>query len=159
MVFSLVILTLFLALFSGLFYHMSGLGGNGQVLYPWAPKWVFARWWRRIGCMILDTVTILLWWHPVTLLGWLLVLLSMGLTYGAITTYWDTLFGFDNFWFHGFMIGLSRFPLIFVGKPWWAVLIRSIVLALLMGWVSAASGKDWKEEIGRGASMPLTGWI
>ena len=159
MVFSLVIITLLLSVLSGLFYHMSGLGADGKIKYPWAPSWAFARHWRRIGCMILDTIGILLWWHPITLLGWGLVVVSMGLTYGAITTYWDKLFGFDNHWFHGFMIGIARFPLIWAGKLWWLILIRSIVLAVLMGWVSTTSKKDFVEEYGRGASMPLTGWI
>lgn len=154
-----IILILLLSLLSGLFYHISGLGVDGKKKYPKLPIWLFARQWRRSGCMLLDTISILIWWQPNILYGWYLLILSMGLTYGAITTYWDTLFGFDNHWFHGFGIGLSRIPLIWAGKIWWTILVRAIVLAILMGWVSAASKKDWKEEIGRGSAMPISGWI
>jgi len=154
-----ILLTILASLISGLFYHLSGLGACGKKKYPWAPLWLFNRQWRRTGCMLLDTATILLWWQPDVWYGWLLVVASMGLCYAAITTYWDWLFGFDNHWFHGFGIGLSRLPLIFCGKAWWLILVRAVVLAVLMGWVSTASKKDWKEEIGRGFAMPISGWI
>lgn len=152
-------ITLIAGVLSALFYHMSGLGADGKKRHPWLPIWAFGRQWRRLGCMLFDTAILLLWWHPPIWYGWLILLASMGIEYGMITTYWDWLCGFDNHWLHGFGIGLARLPLYFAGKSWFMELTRAIVLAILMGWVSAASKKDWKEEFGRGAVIPWTAWL
>lgn len=154
-----ILITIAAGVLSALFYHMTGLGADGKKRYPWAPAWAFGRQWRRLGCMLIDTGILLLWWQPQAWYGWLILLASMGVEYGAITTYWDFITGNDNYWLHGFGIGLSRLPLYFAGKSWVMELIRAFILAVAMGWWCAAHSKDWKEEFGRGAAIPWTSWI
>lgn len=148
--------TVLLGVISGILYHLTGLGARGKEKYPFMPAWAFKRFWRRLICPLIDTASILLWWKPDNLIGWGLLAVSFGLCCGAISTYWDFINGNDNHWLHGFGIGLARLPLIWAGKHWLVIVSRAIVLAVLMGWVSVASKKDWKEEIGRGVAMPLT---
>ena len=81
--------------------------------------------------------------------------MSFLLLFGALTTYWDFVFGYDNFFAHGFMCGLAAAPLIFYGEPL-ALGIRLVILSLGMGVWSLIVGKDWLEEGGRGALLPLT---
>jgi hypothetical protein len=83
----------------------------------------------------------------------------------ALTTYWDFLFKEDNLWVHGFFLGLSAFPLCFVGVVWWVMLLRSIFLAIAIGglnlWINKTQikYKDWIEELTRGgliiATLPI----
>jgi hypothetical protein len=89
-------------------------------------------------------------------MSWFIYLIALGGTWGMLTTYWDSLFGFDNFWFHGFAIGAVYFIFIFFGGLWLGLIIRSIVLAILMGGISTLSGNVDTEELGRGASIGLT---
>lgn len=78
------------------------------------------------------------------------------LTGGALTTYWDELFGFDNFWFAGFMVALGAFPMYWVGVHWYMILIRAVLLAVLWGGWCAVFSNDWIEECGRGAFIAAT---
>jgi hypothetical protein len=92
---------------------------------------------------------------------WWVYLLSYILTGAALTTYWDELFGYDNFWFHGFAVGLGLLPFICTGIAWWLILVRAIILAILMGaWCKIKWPKfirqDWADELGRGAFIILT---
>ena len=70
--------------------------------------------------------------------------------------------GKDNFFMHGFFIGLGAFPLIWAGIPWWLILLRSIILAVFMGglnwWVHKYKipKSDWIEELGRGFAITIT---
>jgi hypothetical protein len=68
----------------------------------------------------------------------------------AFSTYWDKIFKFDNFWFAGFMLGMSKIPLIFAGFIWWHLLIKAIILAVLWGAWCAIFKNDHVEEHGRG---------
>jgi hypothetical protein len=69
-------------------------------------------------------------------------LFTFVLFYGSLTTYWDDLFNKPgtpgnqqkhNFWFSGFMVGLSNLPLIWVGEYWYFILLKSIILAIIWG--------------------------
>lgn len=126
------------------------IGGKGK---PFNTKY------RDLGCPLIVYGYLLTMWHPINLLGWIMVLLAFGLTFGALTTYWDSLFGFDNFWFHGFMIGLACFTLFWAGIVWWPILIRTILLATLVGDWSQWIKNDDIEESGRGfflcATIPI----
>ena len=79
-----------------------------------------------------------------------------------MTTYYDSVFGFDNFYFHGFMCGLSAFPLCFAGISWIRMLVRAVVLAVFMGglnwWVHKYKipKSDWIEELDRGFAITIT---
>jgi len=126
------------------------LGGIGK---PFDTKY------RDLGCPAVCIAYLLFLWHPTSLLGWLVLLPFFGIFFGALTTYWDFLFGYDNFYMHGFMCGLSAFPLYWAGLTWWAILIRAVICGIMMGVWSKWIGKDWLEEGGRGfilaATIPL----
>jgi hypothetical protein len=74
---------------------------------------------------------------------------------GAFSTYWDWINGKDNFWLHGFFVGLSIFPFVFFGLAWWIVLLQAVVSAVAMGVWSLLIGTDYVEEMGRGAIATL----
>jgi hypothetical protein len=117
---------------SGILYRM---GGSGN--YP--------RQMRVIGC---PTVLIALLW---ALFGFHWVyLLTFGLSIGAISTYWDWLFGYDNFYAHGLGCGLAAAPLLYANVPVWIFLIRLIVCTVGMGVWSKLVKRDVPQEVGRG---------
>jgi len=97
--------------------------------------------------------------HPFNALGWVMVALSLGLSIGAISTYWDFLFNDnDNFYMHGLMLGLASLPLL-VTIHWWGILARCLVMTVGMGLWSKKIDNDIMEEFGRGflitATIPL----
>jgi hypothetical protein len=101
--------------------------------------------------------------HPSDIVGWLMFLPAVLLTGLALTTYWDKLFnGKDNFYMHGFMVGLGALPLVWYGSIWWLILARAVVLALFMGGLNWLVHKynikhsDWIEEFGRGFAVIAT---
>jgi hypothetical protein len=77
-------------------------------------------------------------------------LLTFGLSFAALTTYWDWLFGYDNFYFNGFMCGLAAIPLLWAGVSVGNLAIRLITSTLGMGLWSKWVGSDVQEEFGRG---------
>jgi hypothetical protein len=139
-------------------------GGRG---HEWAQKGGWPKWtwplfdsWSRDWmispiCAALALVYIHPWsWHML----WALPLM-VAATGGALSTYWDDLFGFDNFWFHGFVVGLASFPIAIITGHWWLFLGRAILLALWMGaWSAAISNADL-EESGRYAPVGATLWL
>lgn len=80
--------------------------------------------------------------------------LSFGLLWASLSTYWDELFGYDNFYFHGFMCQFSLLPLAFFGG-FLDFGVRCIVLALAIGLWSKYNGNATKEELGRGFFLTL----
>ena len=137
-----------LSIICGLFYRA---GGKGE---PFNTKW------RDLGCPAI-CLSYLWLLRSSGLQGalWLkisLFLVTYGLMFGALTTYWDWLFKEDNFWFHGFAIGLVCFPLFWAGINWWLIGIRAIILAIGMGLWSKIIGNDFWEEFGRGSLIILT---
>jgi phosphotransferase system glucose/maltose/N-acetylglucosamine-specific IIC component len=93
---------------------------------------------------------------PMDWLGYLMFIPAIGLTGGALSTYWDNLFGFDNYWFAGFLVGIAAFPLYWSGVHWYLIIARALLLAVLWGGWSAAIKKDTWEEYGRGGFTALT---
>jgi hypothetical protein len=87
---------------------------------------------------------------------WWLYLLVLGGSFGMTTTYWDFLFGYDNFYMHGAMIGLMAIPMAWTNTSFIGILIRAISLAIFMGLWSKVWSIDWIEEFGRGFIIPLT---
>jgi hypothetical protein len=91
-----------------------------------------------------------------------MIIPAIALTGAALTAYWDTIFGFDNFWFHGFMVGLGAFPMFWYGSAWWIILVRAIILAVFMGGLNWFVHKyhikysDWIEELSRGFAIVVT---
>ena len=108
---SIILLTLFLSIISAIFYRAGGLSQDSTE--SWIPKWLRHSWVRDWLCPICALIPLALvhgsWWF----------LLAYVILAGALSTYWDFLFGFDNFWFAGFMCGIAAFPLLFCGFVWW----------------------------------------
>lgn len=140
-----ILLTLLISLASATMYRM---GGSGR--YP--------RQVRVVGVPCLTALLAFLtgvhsWW----------VLLSIPITIGAISTYWDFLYpkekNFDNFWLHGFFIGLAAFPIAIATGHWWMFAVRCVLLAVIIGSWSAIWKWDVAEEAGRGFAIPATIWM
>jgi hypothetical protein len=64
---------------------------------------------------------------------WWALLIAFGAVFGACTTYWDTLFKFDNLWFSGFVCGIASFPITIFTGHLMMFLIRAVLLALIWG--------------------------
>lgn len=119
---------------------------------------------RDFGCALITLLSYFIFglWCKNQLVNIIAYLLCFGALFGALTTYWDFLFGYDNFYMHGFMIGIASFPLIAIGVVWWDILIRAVVLGLSMGLINKYVNKwgwkhsDWIEECSRGCLIILT---
>lgn len=144
-----------LTILSGLLYRMGGAGDEGRKAFPWLPSWAFNTKARDVGCALCCTAgmfTILIGF----MFPWWAHLLAFLFLFGALTTYWDFLFGWDNHWMHGFMCALAYFPYAIVSGMWISFGVRCIACAILMGLISGLSGNDNVEEIGRGSLLVLT---
>ena len=134
-------------------------GGMSKEEVSWVPIILRKSWIRDWVIPLVCYGYMLTLQHPFNLLGWLLLIPTIALTGGAISTYWDKLFGKDNFYAHGFMIGLAAFPLIWAGVAWWLILIRALAMGLGMGLWCRWFSNVWVEECGRGAfiaaNLPL----
>jgi hypothetical protein len=123
------------------------LGGIGKPFKSWMRDWLIPP---------LIYAYLLYYRNPETWYGWLMILPAIGLTGGALTTYLDSIFGYDNFWAAGFIVGLGAIPFMFAGIAWWIILARAILLGVLWGGWCKVFGNDWVEELGRGAFISLT---
>ena len=83
-------------------------------------------------------------------------IVAFALLWATISTYWDWLFDFDNYHFHGLCIGLAMIPLVGLGYDWKLIIARSIVLFFAMGYLYKLGDIDWFQEMGRGALIILT---
>ena len=119
------------------------LGGYGK---PFNTK--FRDW----GCPLITLGTLFI--MGVSAPWWVWVL-SFLLLFGALTTYWDTLLGYDNFYLHGFMCGLGFLPFMVV-IPWYLIVLRAVVIGVFMGLLCKYFINDIVEEGGRGASLSFT---
>jgi vacuolar-type H+-ATPase subunit I/STV1 len=99
-------------------YRLGGAGKTGDWLIP--PI--------MLTCLALNTH-----FHLIYIFVYLLV---WGLMGGALSTYWDWLFGYDNMYAHGFFVGLSTIPCMFLGIHLYSIVIYTIALSLSMGLVS-----------------------
>lgn len=137
-------------------YRAGGMSKDATAEPTWMPMWLRQSWVRDwiIPVVIYLTCAVCRW--PSDWLAAGMLLAAVLPTGGALSTYWDELFGFDNFWFSGFVVGLAAFPLIWAGYHWYWILARALVLAVLWGGWSAIVGKDTWEEYGRGAFVAAT---
>lgn len=149
-----IVYIILLSIVSAILYRLGGASEEDQDKeFPWIPRWFKNLQKKRdVGCTLctLGSVAILgihaQWWVWV---------LCFGMMWGALSTYWDFLFGFDNHWFHGFMCGVA---LVLFGMTagWLWVGLRCLALAILMGGWSALVGNAKWEEMGRGFVLPIT---
>jgi len=135
---------------SAILYRAGGMSKDADAKPTWIPMWIRNSWCRDWLCPACVYGSLLLFWQPSSSLGWILLLICYPLLGGALSTYWDFVFKFDNYWFSGFMCGVAAFPLIFCGIAWWLILVRAIFLALSWGLWSKYQDVDYIEEFGRG---------
>ncbi len=137
-----IILLLVLTLISGILYRIGG-SKNGHKLV------------RRMGVPLIGLLTMLFVVN--VKVSWYIHLLAFGLYFGLITTYWDSVFGYDNFYAHGFGCAMAYLPYAIAGGAWLGFVIRLILATLLCGLWSEEVDDDVAEEVGRG--IILTGTI
>lgn len=134
---------------SGILYRLGGAGEDVWKKHQYLPKWFFNSKWRDAGCPLVS-LAVLWYLKGFILANWWAYLVMFGLGWAACSTYWDFIFGYDNFWIHGLFCGLAVLPLAWCGMPWWAIAARSLICAVLMGAWSLAWKWDVAEEWGRG---------
>ena len=139
---------------SALLYRCGGMSKKPTTKPKWIPKWLRHSWVRDWLCPMVFLILVLTNWQPTNLFCWLMILPYYGLSGGALSTYWDWLFGEDNYYAHGFGCGLAGFCLLpFV--PWWVLTLRLIICTVGMGLWSKYQDIDWIEEGGRGVLFIL----
>ena len=137
-----------LSALSGLLYKLGGWGKPFDTKYRDAgcPLVMLALYWLLNGFHLEHTVA---------------YIIVYGLSWAAMTTYWDWLFKEDNFYMHGGMLGLAALPLC-VEVPLGLILFRAIILALSFGLINKYVNKwqlpnaDDIEEVSRGVIYSAT---
>jgi len=153
----ILLCTLIATYISATLYRLGGASTfDALEEYGWLPRWVrFLPKKRDAGCGI---VSGLMMWLLFPSTPWWIHVLAFGTLWGMLSTYWDELFGYDNFWMHGFMCGMAYMWYAFI-DPWmipWIVL-RAIVMGIFMGvWCHILFSDARIEENGRGGIIPAT---
>ncbi len=133
----IIIYIVLISLFAGFLYR---LGGIGKPYKTWMRDWLIPL----VGILTL----IFLFKYEAK---WYAHALVFGLTGGAFTTYWDDIFGYDNFYAHGAMLALASFPYCIWGPmAWWVLAIKVVVAGLAMGLWCDYFSNHIVEEGGRG---------
>ena len=147
-----IVFLIILSCISAILYRIGGASKEDREKeFPWLPfkPWKSRDVWSN-ACVIGGLYIVGInapWWA---------VFLSFGLMWGALSTYWQNLFGgVDNHYAHGAGIGIAMAPVMFFDEPL-ALGIRIVILGLAMGIYSRIVGNATWEELGRGFVMPLT---
>ena len=137
------------AIISGILYRAGGMGKDKDAKPKWIPMWLRFDKARDALCplVLLGLVVFLFGFR---LASWWAYLLFFGLSWGALSSYWDEIFKEDNFYAHGLGIGLAGIPLIWCGVAWWIILARLTLCTVGMGLWSKFIKNDVAEEFGRG---------
>ncbi len=140
-------------------YRLGGMSKkDAKKYFPWVPQCMVDTKARDLGVPTV-CVIYMIFNYPV---AWYLHLIAFILLFVSLTTYWDTLFGFDNFWFAGFVCGLAYFPYAIATGCWVAFIVRSLLLAVIWGGLNWFVNKykipyrDWIEELFRGLTLTIT---
>jgi len=163
----LIVLTLVAIVIGAFAYRIGGMSKKeAKEKLPWFPQWLIDGWVRDAACSLVQTGWFIALYHRnfVDAWYWVAVTVSLGWTWGMLTTYWDDWFGYDNFYMHGGMIALAALPFPLYAQLtgygsvglWLGFGIRIAVTALLMGIISASTKNVDKEEYGRGGSQQAT---
>lgn len=146
-----IILFILLCLASAMLYRAGGAGkkkkddGFNFIRRSWVRDWVIPP-VAILALWLLKGVHWNYWW------SYLLVWPLMG---GALSTYWDKIFGYDNMYAHGAGVGMAALSLLWV-MHWWAILIYAAVVSVSMGLIShQIKLHAVKREKGRGAIIIL----
>lgn len=147
--------TIIATILSAFLYRLGGLSKEeGKSKFPWLPLWIFNTKTRDIGCSVISVLWMFLFYCDY--FPWWIYLISFGATWGALTTYWDFIFGEDNFFAHGAMIAAALFPFIILNGFWVGFVIRIVTLSLFMGIWCKIFGNADIEEYGRGGAIAAT---
>lgn len=138
---SRLILMIVCVIFSSILYRAGGMSKEQKY---WIPVWARHSWVRDWLCPFFCLLPLFIQ-HP----HWVFIL-SYGLMGASFSTYWDWLFKFDNYWFSGFMVGVSLVPLVFIGFVWWVILLKAVLIGIAWGGWCAIFKNDHVEEHGRG---------
>lgn len=135
-----ILILLLACIVSGILYRM---GGSDK----------YDTLWRDLGCpgVMLVLVYSLFGFD---LSKWWAYLLFFGLSWGALSTYLDSIFGYDNFYAHGFLCGLAGASLLCCVSGW-ILLVRLIICTFGMGWWSKGNRSAVLKEFGRGVFFIL----
>lgn len=134
-----------------------GLSIANAILYRMGGADNWNKLWRRLGCAFIQAIAIIFILKIQA--PWYVHFLSIGATFGGLTTYWDFINGDDSHWLHGLGIAMGCLLYLLSGSVMiWGFAIRVIALALLMGVWSKWSRQFNAviEELGRGALIILT---
>lgn len=150
-----------LSIGSAILYRLGGASQADQDLeFPWIPRWIKnIKKKRDAGCGLMVILASLLLGIQAPIWTWVI---SFGLMWASISSYWDWLFKYDNHWFHMFMIGFSMLPVMFYSFPV-ELGIRCFILAILGGGgskfiddVLRPRRSDIITELLRGFVLPFT---
>lgn len=135
------------------------------ILYRMGGSDAYNTKWRDMGC---PTVAFIALWllEGFKLAYWWAYLISFGLMFGALTTYWNKKGAserFINFYLHGLGISLALAPYAYISHHWLGFSFRVVILPLLIGfWATKMNRPVWKfradvvNEGGRGAWIQIT---
>lgn len=151
-----LIISILLTIASALLYRIGGMGKEDSAKPTWIPKWIRNTKVRDFGCPLIGLVYMALYAPDVAVR---VHIISFILCFVALTTYWDSILGGDNFYVHGAGIGLAY---AFYGNlP--VLILRIIILSLFMGTINylvnekhLPIGGACGEEMSRGAAMQAT---
>jgi len=139
-----MIKTIIATIINAILYRFGGIGKPFDTKY------------RDLGCPAISLLWMIFCFQSVP---WWIHFIAFGLMFAALTTYWDSLFGYDNFYFHGFMVAFAYLPYAIVTGLWMGFIIRCAVVSVFMGLWCKFFSNDWIEEFGRGgiigATLPL----
>ena len=124
--------------FSAILYRMGG-SKHYDTLY------------RDIGCPLVFLILLSILGFPFNIFRYIIF---FGLSWVALSTYWDSIFGYDNFYAHGFGCGLAGLALCSI-LPLWVILLRLVISTFGMGFWSKKVKTDIPQELGRGVFFIL----
>lgn len=147
--------TILLSCVSSILYWISGRKGVDKYVGG------LDNYFRDVGCSLVAFFWMSMFYPEV---AWYIHLISFGLMWGAVSSYWDFT-GKDDYFLHGMGIGLAYLAYAWTSGAWVGFGIRVIVLSALMGGLNWFVHRyhipfsAWIEELFRGAiivlSMPL----
>jgi len=149
----MIITTILLTILSAFLYRLGGMSKRDAKKYApwkWMPSWAVNTKARDVGCAFLIYLWMSLFFPAV---AWWVHLIAFLGAFGGLCTYWDDLFGYDNFFMHGFIIAFALLPYVLVEGHLEGYLIRIAAVSLFMGIWCMIFENDYVEECGRGAIL------
>lgn len=111
---------------------------------------------RRLGVPLCIAAQLLVWGYPLQVMPLVTLFLSIGLMFAALGTYYDPIFGYDNYYAHALGVALACFPMSIGESHYIGFAIRAIICCVAVGLWSKLETNDVREEFGRGFIIALT---